>query len=134
MLFGRFWLPSVPALTPPNALTSESALIAPSVLQEPPAPLRRVYPDHAGHDTSGPHWGDALVATSIVNDIPTLPLAIAVPLTQIADIVSVTLDAVKVMRENREECTHLVDRVVRFLRSLIDNLKASNVCRPSMVC
>ena len=64
---------------------------------------------------------------SMLGDIPTLPPALAGPLTQIADVVSVTVDAVKLMRENQDECAHLVSRVLRFLRSLIDNLRASNV-------
>ena len=127
----RFWLPrrtSVPSSTPPNAVTSGSAPVAPSVLQELPAPLRQAYPDYVGHHTSGSLLDDALAVTSILNDIPTLPLALAaLPLIQIANIVSVTVEAVKVMRENREEFAHLVARIVRFLLLLRDHLRASNV-------
>jgi hypothetical protein len=31
------------------------------------------------------------------------------------------------MRQNKEECAHLVSRVVRFLQSLIDSTRASDV-------
>ena len=112
-----------------NAAPSGSALIAPSVLQEPPAPPQGAYPDYVGDDTSGTRWDTSLSLTSIRSDIQvlTLPLTVAGPLTQIADIVSATIDAVKLMRENKEECAHLVARVVRFLRSLIDNMSMSNV-------
>ena len=112
-----------------NAAASGSAPIAPSVLQEPPAPPQGTYPDYVGDDTSGTRWDAPLSLTSILSDIQvlTLPMTVAGPLTQIADIVSSTVDAVKLMRENREECAHLVARIVRFLRSLIDNLRTSNV-------
>ena len=120
----KFWLPRRTIAT-----ASGSALIAPSVLQEPPTPPRGTYLDYVGDHTSGTRWDASLSWPSILSDIQvlTLPLTVASPLTQIADIVSATIDAVRLMRENREECAHLVARVVRFLRSLIENLRASNV-------
>ena len=127
MPFGKFWL-----LRRTNAAASGSALVASSVLQGPAAPSQVAYPDYVGDDTSGTRWDVSLSFPSILSDIQvlTLPLTVAGPLTQIADIVSVTIDAVRLMRENREECAHLVARVVRFLRSLIVNLRTSNVSTP----
>jgi hypothetical protein len=76
---------------------------------------------------SGPHWDAPLALSFILNDISTLPLAFVGPLTQIADVVSSTIDAVKLMGANKEECAYLVSRVLRLLRSLVDNMKASDV-------
>jgi hypothetical protein len=63
----------------------------------------------------------------MLTNIPALPLALVGPLTQVVDVVSSTVDAVKLMRANKEECAHLVSRIARFLRSLIDNLRANKV-------
>ena len=132
----RLWpfrKPRVPTSTPTNAATSSgSATIGLNVLPDPPTPQSperppREYPDYVDSDASGPRWDAPLALPSIFIDIPTLPPGLAGPLTQVADVVSSTVEAVKLMRENREECAHLVSRVVRFLRSLIDNVRASNV-------
>jgi hypothetical protein len=85
------------------------------------------YPDYIRGDASGPRWDAPLALLSIIADIPTLPLALAGPLIQVTDALSSTVEAVKLMRANRKECAHLVSRVVRFLRSLIDNLRANKV-------
>jgi hypothetical protein len=117
-------------LTSPSlATTSEFAVIGPS---GPPnaqslEPPQRAYPDYVGGDAGGPRWDAALALPSIVTDISTLPLALAGPFNQVADVVSDTIEILKLMRDNRDECAHLISRVVRFLRSLMDSLKASKV-------
>ena len=88
---------------------------------------QRAYPDYVDDDVTGSRWDAALALPSILTDIPTLPLALVGPLAQVADVVSSTIEAVKLIRENREECAHLVSRIVRFLQSLVDHLRVSNV-------
>jgi hypothetical protein len=122
----RIWpssRPRVPTSTPANAATpSGSAIVDPSVL-----PYLSAYPDYVDGEVSGPHWDAPLALSFIHNNISTLPLAFVGPLTQIADVVSSTIDAVKLMGANKEECAYLVSRVLRLLRSLVDNMKASDV-------
>ena len=121
-----FRRPHVPSPTS-NAAPSGSAHIGPSGLLELPRPLNQTYPDYLRDQASGSHMDAAIVVASVLSDILTFPPGLATPLTQVTDIVLGTIDAVKLMRDNREESTHLVTRVVRFVRSLIDNLKASNL-------
>ena len=71
---------------------------------------------------------DAAVAVvSVLKAVPALPMAIATPWNQIVDVVSGMIDAVKLMRDNRDECTHLITRVTKFLQSLVDEWRESNV-------
>jgi hypothetical protein len=89
--------------------------------------LAQAYPDLIGDDANNSRWDAALAVASMLKDIPTLPLVLAGPLAQIADVMSGTIDSLKLMRDNREECIHLVDRVVKFLQALIADLKMSNM-------
>lgn len=131
MLSKAFWSYTrsrVLSSTSPTATTSsESAFIAPSTLPEPSAPPQQAYPNYVDDNARGSRWNVTFALDSLLNDIPTLPLALAGPFTQVIDVVSGTVDAVRLMRGNREECEHLMARIVRFLRSLIDHLTASKV-------
>ena len=128
-LFGRPPLPSSRLL---NAPTSGSAPIPPIPIPGPLAPqhpgsLQRAYPDYVNGRASRLASDATLAVASMLNDIPSLPLAIAGPLAQIVDVVSGTIEAIKLMRQNKDECLHLITRVVNFLQSLVDEWRTSNV-------
>ena len=119
--------------TPQNAATSEesgviasSACIHPPAALQPRASLQRPHSDVVGKDASDSRWDPTLAIASILSDIPTLQLALVGPLTQIANVVSDTIDDMNFMHDDREECAHLVARVLRFLRSLIADLRGSS--------
>jgi hypothetical protein len=80
------------------------------------------YPDYINDN----RWDVALAIASILDDIPTLPLALAGPLDQVLDVVSGLMHAVKTMRDGQDGCAHLMFRVLKFLHSLVDGLKRSN--------
>lgn len=131
----KFWpirRPRAPRSTPPDAAASSaSAAIAPSDHTDPPIPqlseaLQPAYPDYVHGGASGPRWDAALALPSILADLRTLPPGLAGPLSQIPDILSGTVEAVKLMRENKEACAHLVSRVTKLFRSLINSMMESN--------
>ncbi|KAF9509126.1 hypothetical protein BS47DRAFT_178076 [Hydnum rufescens UP504] len=95
-------------------------------LPEPPLTPQPVYL-HYLHETAGPGWDVALAVTSLSEDIPAVPLALTAPLTQVLDVVSGIRVAVKTMRDGKDECTHLLFRVLKFLHSLVDGLKGRNI-------
>jgi hypothetical protein len=82
---------------------------------------------HYLHETAGPGWDVALAVTSVLEDIPDIPLLLATPLNQVLDVVSRIRDAVKSMRDGQDECTHLLFRVLKFLQFLVDGLKGRNI-------
>jgi len=115
--------------TPPDVAIRGPSRIAPSPLPEsldtqPQAPLQRVYPDYLAGRTG---FDTALAISTILNNIPSLPRTIAGPLTQVVDVLSGMMEVVKLMRENQDTCSHLVNRVVRFLQNLVDEWLASDV-------
>ncbi|KAF9514633.1 hypothetical protein BS47DRAFT_867632 [Hydnum rufescens UP504] len=92
----------------------------------PPTPAQAAYPDYM-NDNASPGWDSALAMASILDDLPNLPLALAGPLSQVLDVVSGMIDAVKAMREGKDGCRHLVFRVLKFLQALMDESRGSNV-------
>ncbi|KAF9506199.1 hypothetical protein BS47DRAFT_456835 [Hydnum rufescens UP504] len=103
-----------------NPESSSVASNAPTTL--PMASLRS-HPNNVSNDTSRPVWDAALAVASIVDKIPSVPLALAGPLTQILDVASATMDIVKTMREGQEGCIRLIYRVLNFLQSLVEELR-----------
>ncbi|KAF9512204.1 hypothetical protein BS47DRAFT_1101880 [Hydnum rufescens UP504] len=100
-----------------------------SIVQRPltelvgtPLPL---FPDYL-NETADPGWDVALAVTSILENIPAVPLTLITPLTQVLDVVSGIRDAVKTMRDEKDECTYLLLRVLKFLHSFVDGLKGRN--------
>jgi hypothetical protein len=135
MPLSKFW-PSRRPRVPPNAATSSrSAMIATIAPNDPPNPPipqlselpQQPFPDYIHSGASGPRWDAALGLPSLLTDIRTLPSSLVGPLSQVTDVLSSTVEAVKLMRENQEECAHLVSRTVRYLRSLIDSMRTNNV-------
>ena len=127
--FRLFRRPRVPPSTPLNAPTSPgSAFVSLSALPnppvpQPPAPPQRAYPDYVNDGAGRLGLNASLDIASILHDIPDLPLTIAGPLTHVVDVVSEMMSAVKLLRENKDDCTHLITRVVKFLESLADEWK-----------
>ncbi|KAF9515759.1 hypothetical protein BS47DRAFT_1360837 [Hydnum rufescens UP504] len=125
--------PSVLSSSTPNAVTSSRpATNTPARLPEfpvpqNPPPLQRMYPDYINSHSSAPGWDAAVAMGSILDDIPALPLSIAAPLGQVVDVVSEIIRTIKLMRQNRNDCAHLINRVVKFLESLVDDLRTSSV-------
>ncbi|KAF9509782.1 hypothetical protein BS47DRAFT_127249 [Hydnum rufescens UP504] len=83
------------------------------------------YPDCTNENAS-PGWVAAVAVRLIRGDLPKLPGPVAGPLGQLLDVVSGILDAVEAMREE-DECKHLIFRALKFLQSLVDHLRGSNV-------
>lgn len=66
----------------------------------------------------------------ILDDIPALPLALAGPLTQVLDVMSGMINAVNTMRETKDGCARLIYRVLRFLQSLVVELRTIKATVP----
>jgi hypothetical protein len=101
----------------------------PSIAQPTSGPStapQPAYPDYI-NENARPGWDAALSMASILDDIPNLPLALAGPLSQVLDVISGMIDAVKAMREGKDGCKHLIFRVLKFLQSLVDESRRSNV-------
>jgi hypothetical protein len=64
---------------------------------------------------------------SILDDLPNLPLVLTDPLSQVLDVISEIIDAVKAMREGKHACEYLIFQVLKFLQSLADESWASDV-------
>ncbi|KAF8342543.1 hypothetical protein F5887DRAFT_350425 [Amanita rubescens] len=114
------------------APSSASPEIATSHHPNPPIPQlfqppQQPYSDSIQDGAGGSHWDAALALPSILTDIRSLPPGLVGPLSQVADVVSSTVEAVKLMRENKDECAHLLSRVVRHLRALVATMRGSNV-------
>jgi hypothetical protein len=119
----------VQSLSPPS---NDSFPDGPSItiVQHTPPDLptapQALYPDYLNEST-GPGWDAAVAVTSIMKDIPAVPLALITPLTQVLDVVSGIRKAVETMRDGKDGCAHLIFRVVKFLHSLVDGLKGRNI-------
>ena len=114
----KIW-PSRRPRVPPNAAASSAS---PAIAQsDPPNPPQHLYPDYIRSGASGP------LPDVILTLLTDIPLGFPGPLSQVADILSSTVEAVKLMHENQEECAHLVSRVVKFIQSLKDGMRATNV-------
>ncbi|KAF9509121.1 hypothetical protein BS47DRAFT_178160 [Hydnum rufescens UP504] len=87
-----------------------STSIVQHTLPESPGVPQSPYPDYL-NETAGPRWDIAFAVTSILADIPAVPLALTIPLTQVLDVASGIIDVVKTMRNGRDGCTQLVVRV-----------------------
>ncbi|KAF9515761.1 hypothetical protein BS47DRAFT_745667 [Hydnum rufescens UP504] len=117
--------------TPNAASCSRPATTTPARLPELPVPPnpppRRMYPEYInGH--SGAHgWDAAVTIGSMLEHIPTLPLSIAGPLRQVVDVASGIVRTIEDMRQNRDDCAHLINRVLKFLQSLVDDLRMTKV-------
>jgi hypothetical protein len=128
----KFWPSRRPRVSPNAAASTASATIVPIDPPNPTIPQSSELPqqprtDHIHSDASGPLRDVALALPSLLTDILTLPTGLAGPLSQVADVLSTTVEAVKLMRENQEECAHLLSRVMIFLQSLKDGMRATNV-------
>ncbi|KAF9512194.1 hypothetical protein BS47DRAFT_1101734 [Hydnum rufescens UP504] len=112
---------SVQSPLPSRDLSSKkpSTSIVQRTLPEPPVMPQPVYL-HYLHETAGPGWDVALAVTSISEDIPAVPLALTAPLTQVLDVVSGMRDAVNTMGDGKDECTHILFRVLKILHSLVN--------------
>jgi hypothetical protein len=84
-----------------------------------------MYPDYINSHSSSPGWDAVVAISSILEHIPALPQPIAGSLRQVVDVVSGIIRTINLMRQNRNDCAHLINRVVRFLQSLVDDLRAS---------
>jgi hypothetical protein len=101
----------------------------PSIAQSTPGPSttpQPAYPDYMNENTT-PGWDAAVAMASMLDNIPTLPLVLAGPLSQVLDVISGMIDAVKAMREGKDGCEHLIFRVLRFLQSLVDESRGSSM-------
>ncbi|KAF9514640.1 hypothetical protein BS47DRAFT_868085 [Hydnum rufescens UP504] len=101
----------------------------PSIAQSTPGPStapQPAYPDYMNENTS-PGWDAAVAMASMLDNIPSLPLALAGPLSQVLDVISGMIDAVKAVREGKHGCEHLIFRVLKFLQSLVDESRGSSV-------
>ncbi|KAF9505969.1 hypothetical protein BS47DRAFT_1385743 [Hydnum rufescens UP504] len=107
-----------------NPIRGSPSIVRPA-LPDPLATPRPRYPDYM-NDNAGPGWDAALTMGSILNNIPALPLALAGPFTQVLDVVSEIIDAVKAMHEGKDGCAHLILRTLTFLDCLVGELKESN--------
>ncbi|KAF9519457.1 hypothetical protein BS47DRAFT_1148807 [Hydnum rufescens UP504] len=117
----------------PDAAASSGSAATPStrlrkgpVPQNPP-PLQRTYPEYIDSHFRAPGWDAAVAAGSILAHIPALPLSIGGPLRQVVDVVSEIIQTIDLMHQNRNDCAHLINRVVKFLQSLVDDLRRSKV-------
>jgi hypothetical protein len=131
---GMVKIPPAPWSSPPKPGTSHGPAATTPTLPnlKVPAhrhapPPQRTYPDYIRNHTSPPGWDAAVAIGSVVEHIPAFPLAIAGPLRQVVDVVSGIIRTVNLMRQNRDDCAHLIGRIVRFLQSLVDDLRSSNV-------
>ncbi|KAF9504685.1 hypothetical protein BS47DRAFT_1490112 [Hydnum rufescens UP504] len=61
----------------------------------------------------GRGWDATLVISSILRDIPALPPALCDPFTQVFDVVSEVIEAVKTMRDGRDGCAQLMFTYLR---------------------
>ncbi|KAF9507392.1 hypothetical protein BS47DRAFT_312788 [Hydnum rufescens UP504] len=113
---------------PPSAPSNDSSPNRPSTSAyvNPPTTPQQSYPDYL-NENAGPGWDAALVMSSLIRDIPALPLALSGPLTQVFDVVGEVIEAVKTMRDGRDGCTQLIVRVMKFLESFVGGLKGSNI-------
>ncbi|KAF9507672.1 hypothetical protein BS47DRAFT_283659 [Hydnum rufescens UP504] len=105
------------SVQPPSAPSNASSPNQPST-SAPPTTPHRSYPDYL-NDNAGPGWDAALVMSSIIHDMPALPLALSGPLTQVFDVVGEVIEAVKTMRDGRDGCTQLIVRITKFLESYV---------------
>ncbi|KAF9508961.1 hypothetical protein BS47DRAFT_187623 [Hydnum rufescens UP504] len=106
--------------SPPNGASTSTTRPTIATAHQP------VYPDYL-NDTTGRGWDATLVISSILRDIPALPPALCDPFTQVFDVVSEVIEAVKTMRDGRDGCAQLMVRVTRFLETLVDGLKGKNI-------
>ncbi|KAF9502689.1 hypothetical protein BS47DRAFT_1093910 [Hydnum rufescens UP504] len=65
--------------------------------------------------------------SSIIHDMPALPLALSGPLTQVFDVVGEVIEAVKTMHDGRDGCTQLIVRITKFLESYVGGLNGSSI-------
>jgi hypothetical protein len=91
----------------------------------PPTAPQPEYPDYINENVSR-GWDAAVAMASMLDDLPNLPLALAGPLSQVLDVVSGMIDAVKAMRDGKDGCRHLVFRVLKFLQALVDESRGSD--------
>ena len=98
-------------------------------IRVPPAAPLQAYPDYIHSEAARFGWISATRSLeSLLTVIPSiLPLALIGPLIQVAYIMSGMIEAVKTMRDGRDECMHLTFRVLTFLHSLADELRGGNV-------
>ncbi|KAF9505083.1 hypothetical protein BS47DRAFT_1400732 [Hydnum rufescens UP504] len=118
--------PSVQSSLPPSNDSSpnggSTSTVRPTIATAP----QPVYPDYL-NDTTGRGWDAPLVISSMIRDIPALPLALSGPLTRVFDVLAEVIEAVKTMQDGRDRCTQLLVRVTRFLETLVDGLKGKNM-------
>jgi len=113
-------------------LVSDINATTPARLPELPVPpdqppLRRMYPEYINGHPSAPGWDPAAAIGTMLEHIPTLPLSIADPLRQVVDVASGIIRTIEDMLQNRDDCAHLMNQVVKFLQSLVDDLTMSKV-------
>ncbi|KAF9507664.1 hypothetical protein BS47DRAFT_1488726 [Hydnum rufescens UP504] len=125
MPFRRLFSRRKRSVQPPSAPSNDSSPNQPSTSAhlEPP---QQSYPDYL-NENAGPAWDAALVMSSLIRDMPALPLALSGPLTQVFDVAGEVIEAVKTMRDGRDGCTQLIVRVMKFLESFVGGLKGSNI-------
>ncbi|KAF9504625.1 hypothetical protein BS47DRAFT_1354984 [Hydnum rufescens UP504] len=113
------------SLPPPNnsSPSGASTSTARPTIATAPQP---VYPNYL-NDTTGRGWDATLLVSSMIRDIPVLPPALSGPLAQVFHGVLEVIEAVKTLRDGRDECTQLMVRVTRFLGSFVEELKGKNV-------
>jgi len=117
--------PSVQSSLPPSGSVPNGASISTvrRTISTAPQPAR---PDCLNGAT-GPGWDATLVISSILRDMPALPPTLSGPLTQVFDVVSEVIEAVKTMRDGRDRCTQLMVRVTRFLEIFVNRLRGNNI-------
>ncbi|KAF9503809.1 hypothetical protein BS47DRAFT_1490332 [Hydnum rufescens UP504] len=113
------------SVQPPSAPSNASSPNQPST-SAPPTTPQQSYPDYL-NENAGPGWDAALVMSSIIHDMPALPLALSGPLTQVFDVVGEVIEAVKTMHDGRDGCTQLIVRITKFLESYVGGLNGSSI-------
>jgi hypothetical protein len=118
-----------PAISSASSQSSDPTPGGPTFVAQPTTPdppPQPAYPDYINENAS-PGWDATFAMASIVEDLPNIPLSLEGPLSQVLDVISGVVDAARAMREGKDGCKHLIFRVLKFLQSLVDESRGSNV-------
>ena len=111
----------------PNAVVGRIGL-GPSQLHQQPSSADdepQAYPDYTHTTVTDRLLNDASLVVSLFKSVST-KIPHAGPLSEVLGVIQTLMGVVRQMRDSRDDCNYLIERILRFLQNLLQEFEWSN--------